>query len=80
MIDKRMAAAALGFLLMGCNAVQRPEIIEQASNEDEVVALPGGGALIMRRLRDEPRCFVRARFFRGLVQRPCSEIAQEVRP
>ena len=77
-----MAAAALGFLLMGCNAVQRPEIIEQASNEDDqVVALPGGGALIMRRLlRDEPRCFVRARFFRGLVQTPCADIVREVRP
>jgi hypothetical protein len=29
---------------------------------------------------DEPKCFVRARFFHGLVQAPCADIVREVRP
>ena len=29
---------------------------------------------------DAPKCFVRARFFRGLVQTPCADIVREVRP
>jgi len=29
---------------------------------------------------DTPKCFVRARFFHGLVQAPCADIIREVRP
>jgi hypothetical protein len=42
--------------------------------------IPGAGEPSQAAVADEPRCFVRARFFRGLVQAPCIDIIREVRP
>ena len=71
----------IAMLAAGCNAVERPEIINQSQGEDEVVSLPAGGALILRRAieRESPTCWVRARWFRGFVSMPC-EMAERVRP
>jgi hypothetical protein len=76
-----MAALVALALLAGCNAVDRPQIVSQPNDDDEIVTLPGGGALILRRLAaaQEPQCFVRARGFRGMVRMDCT-LAETVRP
>jgi hypothetical protein len=46
-----------------------PEVIETKGVTEVIEPPPDAG-----------RCFVRARFYKGLVERPCDEIAREVRP
>jgi hypothetical protein len=76
---RRNALIVAVALLAGCNSVDRPRIVGEDS-EDEVVSLPGGGALILRRLAArEPQCWVRARGFHGLVPMDCS-LAETARP
>jgi len=79
-------AIALAVTLAGCNTLDRPQVIERDSEGDEVVALPGGGALILRALRRnadtstlEGWCFPRARHFAGTVAVRCSDIASQTR-
>jgi hypothetical protein len=77
---RRIALITAAVLLAaGCNTVDRPRVVEQDSG-DEVLSLPGGGALILRRLAArEPQCWVRARGFHGLVPMDCS-LAETARP
>ena len=78
----RAVAVLVAILTMGCNAAQRSEIVERGDSDDEVVSLPGGGALILRRLREaeaDKVCYARARSFHGLVPIPC-DLAAAVRP
>ena len=66
---------ALALLLAGCNVADRPQVLE-AGREDEVVSLPGGGALLLRRALQQasPQCLVRSRFDRWvLVPMDCDE-------
>ena len=72
-------ALALAFALSGCVS-DRPQVLDVGEGE-EVVGLPNGGALLLRRAVQERarECYVRARGFRGLVPMSCDE-AQMVRP
>jgi len=76
----RMTTLAIAFLAAGCNLAGRPEVVRQAGGDD-VVALPGGGTLLIQRALqpEEPTCFARARNFRGFVPIPCN-LAETVRP
>jgi hypothetical protein len=73
-------AIVLAIMLVGCN--DRPQALDVGA-DDEVVTLPGGGALILRRaLQDreaDTQCMVRARGFRGFVPMPCA-LAETTRP
>jgi len=72
----------LALVLTGCNVGPRPEILSQPNSDDEVVALPGGGALILRRIvqnQAPQQCWVRARSFRGFVPVDC-DLAERIRP
>jgi hypothetical protein len=73
----RMLAFVL--ILGGCVS-DRPQALDVGDNE-EVVGLPNGGVLILRRAVEarERECYVRARNFRGLVPLPCDQ-AEMVRP
>jgi hypothetical protein len=68
--------------LSGCNPADRPQALDVGA-EDEVVSLPGGGALILRRLASErqpdQQCWVRARSFRGWISMDCT-LAERARP
>jgi len=78
----RAVVVLVAILTTGCNAAQRPEIVERGDSDDEVVSLPGGGALILRRLREaeaDKVCYARARSFHGLAPIPC-DLAAAVRP
>jgi hypothetical protein len=60
-------------LLTGCNPADRPHALDVGA-DDEVVSLPGGGALLLRRaLQAEPQCMVRARFAGVFVPMDCDK-------
>lgn len=80
LLRREAVVALLAVLLAGCNAIDRPQIVSQPDSDDEVVALPGGGALILRRaLQQKQQCLVRARGFRGLVPVDC-DLVERIRP
>ena len=67
------SAVLTTFLLTACNLIDRPQVL-QAGPDDEVVTLPGGGALLVRRaLQADPQCLVRARFAGVFVPMDCDK-------
>jgi hypothetical protein len=72
---------AIGVMLGGCSGS-----FSIPPHAREVVAAPGvtvveaGDTEVIETPAPEVQCFARARFFRGLVQKNCADIAREVRP
>jgi hypothetical protein len=60
--------------------IDRPKVVSPPDSDDQVVALPGGGALILQRALQRPQqCLVRARAFHGLIPVDC-DLVQQIRP
>ena len=64
------SAVLTTFLLTACTLTDRPQVL-QAGPDDEVVTLPGGGALLVRRAFQPAQCMVRSSRTRS---RPASAI------
>lgn len=67
-------AADLALALAGCNG-ERPQVLDVGA-ADEVVTLPGGGALLLRRALEQSSsspCYVRARVSGTFVPMDCEQ-------
>jgi hypothetical protein len=78
-----MIMVALG--LTGCRGSFEFPASPSGSSQQSVVVVPEGDEAIVPNgsgstvIAPEHQCFVRARHFQGLVQRPCASVASETR-
>jgi hypothetical protein len=79
-------AIMLALLVAGCRgSFEFPALSSPGGAQQSVVVVPEGDEAIVPNgsgtttVVPEHQCFVRARHFQGLVQRPCASVASETR-
>jgi hypothetical protein len=80
------AMIMLGLLVSGCRGSFEFPALPSGGAQQSVVVVPEGDEAIVPNASGPPttilpehQCFVRARHFQGLVQRPCASVASETR-